>query len=332
MKNNKLAESWDNLAIDEETENRIYLKIKQKLQPQKQKHTGFLSKLKLKPVLITAIIFVMLITTVVATTPFILNLNFTAKITQDNINYIAGLEHNITIESISISSDGNFLTITEKGGENELNSELFCNFFVVDDKNNSYVLADLDIQSRREWENDITNDITYKVKFCGSIPDDAQYLKVIPYNYKPIPEILADPNGIKPGEDGFILSDEIDPRELYLESKAYISELPKTLKQNEYGNVLIENCVVTKEDIVLTYKCEGMVKPLLFVVTDGKSSISPYGQLSFQNPVYDCDTGSFTQVFKITNPNKPIETAKGLKVIQYDIELLEEQAIIIPLR
>ena len=75
-----------------------------------------------------------------------------------------------------------------------------------------------------------------------------------------------------------------------------------------------------------------MVKPPMFVLTDGEKSISPYGQLSFTNPIYDCGNDSYTLVFNINKPNKLIETAKGLKVIQYDIELLEKQAIIIPIK
>ena len=323
MKNKKIIDAWDEISLSEERKNIIFENIQQKLQPQK-KPPAF----KLTPALITAAIFIMLVTTAAAVAPHIINLNLTANITQDNINYIAGLEHNITIDSVSISPDGNFLTITEKAGTGELNRELFCNFFVIDDSGNSYTLAELHIDSRRNWE----EDITYTVEFCGNIPADAQYLKVIPYNYNPISELIADPNGVKPWEEGFITPDWLDPNELYLESKAYISDLPYSFRQSEYGNVLIESCDVTDKDITLTYKCEGMVKPPLLSITDGKNSISPYGQLSFTNPVYDRDTDSYALVFKINKPNKPIETAKGLKVIQYDIDLLEDQAIIIPLK
>ena len=66
-----------------------------------------------------------------------------------------------------------------------------------------------------------------------------------------------------------------------------------------------------------------------FDITDGESSISPYGELSIQNPVYDSDTDSYAIVFKI---EKPVGPAKGIKLIQYDITLLENQAIIIPLK
>lgn len=107
-----------------------------------------------------------------------------------------------------------------------------------------------------------------------------------------------------------------------------------TDKQSEYRNMLIESCVVTDENITVTYKYEGMVKtPASIIITNGEKSISPNGELSFTAPVYNFEMDSYTIVFTF---KKPLENAKdivkGIKVIQYDIELLEEQAIIIPLQ
>ena len=317
MKNEKIISAWNEIKSSEETKQEIFDKIQQESQPQRKRPV-----IRFKPALAAAIIIVMLAGAAAATAPRIINLDLPATIRQDNINYIPGLEHEIIIESVSISPSGNILTITQKSGENELIQELFGNFFVVDDKGNYYTLADFFIASRRNREE------TYTVEFNGKVPPDAQYLKIIPYNFKPIPEILADPNGNKPGEEGFDLG-ENDPRELYLDAKARISELPYSFKQNDYGNVIIESCVVTDENITVVYKCEGMVKPPSIVVTDGEKGISPSGQLAHTDPVYDRDTDLYTLVFNITRPVKP---AMGLKVIQYDIELLEDQAVIIPLK
>ncbi|MCL2816571.1 MAG: hypothetical protein FWD23_18390, partial [Oscillospiraceae bacterium] len=170
-------------------------------------------------------------------------------------------------------------------------------------------------------------DKTFMSEFFGSVPPDAQYLKLIPYNFKPIPEIISDQNGVKPGEDGFVGYEGLDPNEFYFESKSDIGGLPSSLRQNEYGNVLIESCVVNSQNISVTYKYEGMVKPPFFAFADSKNnSIS----VSFTPmPLYARSRDSYTVVFEI---NEPVKKAKQITVIQYDVELLEDQAIVIPLR
>ena len=281
---------------------------------------------KLRPIIVTAIIFVLLTVTAVASAPSILNLMLSTTITQDNMNYIEGLEHNIILDSVSLSPLGNILMITEKGGDSPLNQELFENFFIVDDKGNFYGQTAPYINSRRNWE----EDITYKVEFFGSVPPNAQYLKLIPYNYNPIPELctwLLNPAEYERAKL------EVDLREFYFESKADVCDLPYIFKQSEYGNVLIESCVVTDEDITVTYKCEGMVISPRILPTDGVDSISSSGQLACHRPIYNPDTDSYTAVFTLNRPIGNLQDiVKGLKVIQFDIELLEEQAIIIPLK
>jgi|GEM_PF-4896451 len=315
MKNKKITDAWDNIYLGEENNNRITEKIRMKLQPQKKQ-----VRFTLKHTVAAAIIFVMLVTTVAASAPLIFKtLGLSFMITQDNMNYIEGLEHDIVIESIDISPGYNILTITEKGGVSQLDTELFANFFIVDDKNNFYGQAEYDINGREKWE----NDITYSIAFNGEIPSDAQYIKLIPYNFKPIPEIASDIEKAKKDKT-------VDSREFYTESKEYIENLPYSFKQSEYGNVIIESCEVDDIHITLTYKHDGMVKPPFIVITDGEKTVSPSGQLSqYKNPVYNPETDSYTIVFSI---NRPIKEPKGIKVIQYDINLLEEQSITIPLK
>jgi len=250
--------------------------------------------------------------------------NISAVTVQKNMNYIEGLKHDITIDRVSISPLGNVLAFTEKGGNDELNRELFNNYFVVDDKGNFYGKADHYLTSRNDWE----KDAFVMVEFYGDIPSDAQYLKLIPYNDSPIPEIIK---FIGENPEDYPAP---DPREYYGESKAYISDLPYSFKQNEHGSVIIESCVVTEQDITVTYKYDGMVIPPFIIVTDGDKSISPAGQLSsIGEPAYNRNTNSYTDTWTITKSIENVqELVKGLKVVQYYVELLEEQAIIIPLK
>lgn len=249
--------------------------------------------------------------------------NLTAVVIQNDMNYADKIAHDITIDKVSISDLGNILVFTEKGRNDSVNLQVFENYFILDDKGNFYgnILND-------GYYGNWNGHKTFMSEFFGSVPFDAQYLKLIPYNFEPIPEIISDPNGVKPGEEGFVGYEGLDPGEFYFESKANIGDLPDSLRQNEYGNVLIESCVVNDRNISVTYKYEGMVKAPFFAFADSKNnSISG---LSFTPmPLYARSTDSYTVVFEI---NEPIEKAQRIKVIQYDIKLLEDQAIIIPLR
>ena len=245
-----------------------------------------------------------------------------AVVTQRGINYAEGLKHDITIDQVSISPLGNVLTFTERGGSDEQSRELFSNFFIVDDLCNFYGKASRDINFRQDWE----KDTSVTVEFYGDVPPEAKYLKLIPYNSSPIPEIVGGFVGDNP-ED----YPEPDQREYYLESKAHIGDLPYSAKQSEYGSVSIESCVVTEQDITVTYKLEGMVIPPFIVITDGESSVSPEGQLALiQEAAYNRDADTYTDFWVIDKPLK--NAVNGLKLIQQDIELLQEQAIIVALR
>ena len=247
-----------------------------------------------------------------------------AVTTQRYINYTEELQHDITINKVSISPLGNVIAFTQKGGSGELNQELFNNYFIVDDKGNFYGKADHSYNYRKDWE----KDASIIVEFYGNVPSDVQYLKLIPYNFSPVGEIIR-----FIGENPEDYPDP-DPRGYYLESKAYISDLPYSFKQSDYGRVIIESCVVTEHDITVTYRYDGMVVAPFIIITDGDKSISPSGQLSTSAaPVYNRNTDSYSNIWTIEKPIENVrELVKGLIVIQYDVELLEEQAIFIPLK
>lgn len=324
MKNEKIIKAWDKIAPNEETEIRMYKNIRQKFQSQIK--SSVFKERKLKTVLIIAAIFVIFTVTVIASVPLIFKLDLPAAISQRFSNYITEAEHNIIINNISLSPFGsNTMVITEKAGSNSFKA-LFSDFFIVDNKGNFYGhLTNGYLEAQKDWN----EDKTYTVEFFGNVPSDVEFLKLIPYNSSTIPEIIIF-DGIYPEEypDG----SKVDPREYYLESKFDINILPQKFKQSEYGNVSIESCVVTDEDITITYKYDGMVVQPLIIPTDGESSISQNGELSAKIPVYNNETNSYTLTFTF---NKPIpnvkDIVKGLILIQHDIKLIEDQSIIIQL-
>ena len=166
--------------------------------------------------------------------------------------------------------------------------------------------------------------MTYMIEFYGNVPADVQYLKLLPYNAAPIGEIIGPYTG---NPEDYV---ELDPNSYYLESKAYINDLPRRFRQSEYGSITIESIAVTEQDITLTYKHEGIVISHFITVTNGEH---PIPNLSFTLPIYNRHEDLYTLVYTVTRPVENLQDkVKELKVIQYDIELLEEQAIIIPLR
>ncbi|MCL1857828.1 MAG: DUF4179 domain-containing protein [Oscillospiraceae bacterium] len=223
----------------------------------------------------------------------------------ENDEYPDIVEHNITVDKVRISPLGNILVFTEEGGSSSINQELFNYYFIVDDKGNSYGKISDFVVSRKNWgENE-----TYMVEFCGNVPSDAQYLKLIPYNYSII--ITASPY------------DDL--------KKAELDSLPHKLKQSEYGNILIENCDTIDNTVSLTYKLEGMVGNNIFVLLNKEErSLS---DCSFTIPIYNHTTDSYILVYTFNDSTvNTADTVKSIGIPQYDIELLEEQAIIIPLQ
>jgi len=223
----------------------------------------------------------------------------------ENDEYPGAVEHNIIVNRVRVSPLGNILVFTEKGGSSSINQELFNYYFIVDDKGNSYGKVSDFGTFRKNWE----EDETFMVEFCGSVPSDAQYLKLIPYNYSVI-----------------ITASESDDLE-----KAGLDSLPHKLKQSEYGNILIESCDITDNIVTLTYKLEGMTGNNIFILLDkNERSIS---NISFTIPIYNNTTDSYILAYTFKNTNlNAADIVKSIGIPQYEIELLEEQAIIIPLK
>jgi len=112
-------------------------------------------------------------------------------------------------------------------------------------------------------------------------------------------------------------------------------ELPKKIDYSQYGSVTIESVIVTEKDLTLTFTTEGIVdmNHLMFEFRHGNT-----GQISnitylWHTPLYDYATDSYKVVFTFEEPVKSAkDDIKNIGIMQFNIELLEDQAIIIPLR
>ena len=214
--------------------------------------------------------------------------------------YPSEVVHNIIIDRVKMSPLGNILVMTEKGGESPVNRELLNKYYIVDDKGKFYGRTNFYMTSRNDWEKDETS----VVEFYGSAPDDIQYLKLVPYNG---------------GLDFGVLD------------YAELNNLPKKLNFSKYGSVTIESCEITDEAVTFTYRCEGMVEePLFTLVDENKNHLSNY---SWIMPAADRNANLYTLVYTF---KKPLENAKdivkGIGLYCMDIELLDDQAVIIPLK
>ena len=232
------------------------------------------------------------------------NIDFTLKELPDTV------EHNIIIDRVSISPLGNILVFTEKGADNPVNREMFSRYFILDDKGNHYRRYE-DIATRREWEKDETT----LIEFFGDVPSDIQYLKLIPYklNYyyteSNLPEI----------------------------QEADLNNLPQSLKQSDYGNIIIDSYTVTDDEFIFTYRYDGIVSELtarpILTVIDGEQPLVGKRGYTSTRWIYDRHTNSYTLVYTFPNPIENLkDIIKGIEIHPLNIELMEEQTVIIPLR
>ena len=226
--------------------------------------------------------------------------------TEDTTTPQNKVTHNITIDRVSISPLGNILVFTEAGSDDLANRDLFSNYYICDDKGNFYGKLSNFPNTRRE-PNEPTSLIC---EFFGNVPSDVQYLKLIPFN------------------GGFVEFDTVEYTE--------IASLPKKLKYSDYGNILMESCAITDESITFTYKYDGMIGNHFVTLFDENKDYLKGYSYSWTTHVYDIKTDSYSVTFTSDTSENPIENVKDkIKYLRYqrmNIELLEEQAIIIPLR
>ena len=224
------------------------------------------------------------------------------------------VEHDITVAKVNISPLGNILVLTQNLENAQANQRLFSNYFIVDDKGNSYGKLDnntTQMSMREEFG-------TFMVEFFGNVPPDAQYLKLIPYNY---PQVSIES-----------IIEFVDFEPVYRPATDLI-DLPHKFKQSGHGSIIVESVAVTDEDIAIVYRTEGMVRTgyldnlPYFYGADGKLI---QGSWIPAAPMYDRNADSYELVIAFGNKNaKDLITAIDFE--EWDIEILEDQAVIIPL-
>jgi hypothetical protein len=219
-----------------------------------------------------------------------------------NSNWTAA--YNIIVNKVSMSPLGNIIAFTEATANNDIGAA-FRNFYLLDDKDNFYMHQNLYGHDPKEK--------TYPVEFFGDLPPDTQYLKLIPY----INNFSA--------SYGKIVNDVFEIDNL-------ADNLPARFRYSEYGDIIIESFIFNDEEISVTYKIEGMAGDSigLTFLNENNDLIHFFG---LGLPIYDRSTGLYTQKspnYVTTNPE--FKNIKKFSVMYTDIELLEDQAIIIPLK
>jgi hypothetical protein len=232
--------------------------------------------------------------------------NLSAKINQNSdgaahLGYAGQTtEHNVTVEKASISPFGNILVLKEAGANDEKNQFLFNNFFVIDDKGKIYA------KSAGAWyRQNPEEEWTFTVEFFGYVPSDAKYIKIVPYDISQRKDIC----------------NAVD-----------IENLPSKIKYSDFGDIIIQSVAVSDENITVTYSVEGMVEDRLWL--DFGNEIYAYAQtISSYAPIYDRSTDLYTVTYTFKTPVKNArDIIKSIKLPQYEVALLDDQAIVIPLK
>ena len=214
--------------------------------------------------------------------------------------------HNITVNKVSISPLGNILLFTEAGANDESNKYLFKDFFIVDDKENIYRA-----KPNKWYRENPEEDVSLVVEFCGYVPDDAEYIKIIPFEQK------------------YLHNDNYSTTYNY----AHFDSLPSRIKYSDYGDVIVESAVVTDKSVTVTYRTEGMVDDDLRLSFDWSVLIELDVTYGSYKPIYDRSSDLYTVTYTFNKPIKNVrEIITKIGTTQCKVELLEEQAIIIPLK
>jgi hypothetical protein len=242
--------------------------------------------------------------------------NVSAVVTQTDIlefgNEISTVEHHITVDRVSISPLGNVLVLTQNLEVMPENQRLFSNYFIVDDQGNSY--GQLSNHARQSNYRELFG--TFMVEFFGNVPSDVQYLKLIPYNF---PQAIVEFVDFIPTHPNII----------------ELSDLPHKFKQSEHGSMIVESVDVANESITMVYRFEGLARTDYSSIfprcydADGETVSRGWG---VSPPVYDRGTDSYALIITFNNIEDAKDLITSVGFYEWDIEPLEDQAIIIPLR
>ena len=233
-----------------------------------------------------------------------LSANITQEINEGVCVYISDdriINHNIAVERLSISPLGNIIVLTEAGLGKDINTLLFYDFIITDDKGNIYKKNNFRVRP------DPGEDMTYAVEFIGCVPPDTEYIKIVPFNKR---QSLT------------------GSRTVY--NYADVDNLPARVKYSDYGDIIIESAVLGDENVTVTYRTEGIVDEV-WLNLDCRGFREKFGYSS-ERIGYNRDTGLTTGYFKFNNTENAHIVVKGIGTAQYDIEFLEDQAIVIPLK
>ena len=251
-----------------------------------------------------------------------INRIFTGSSRGDNIIF-----HNVTIKKISMSPLGNVIVFEENMGNKIISSPmdrlLFNDYILIDDKGNylerNYIWRDM-----RFFGN--TDIIRFSDEIYG-IDENTEYIKLIPFTRA---TSLSWTDGVTKTETGEYYSDIWN---------AYADKynLPQKLRCSNKTVLNIELIEITYNTITTVYSVEGIagytenfyIAPVYY---DNDMNYNYSGTI-LQNKLYDAETGKHTLI--LTYPDSTVdmrESVKGIKTSYDEINLLEDESIIIPLK
>lgn len=248
--------------------------------------------------------------------------NVSAVLTGKMLNKDEIITHDITVEKISMSPLGNVIVFSEKAE----NTELFWDYVLMDDKGN-YLERNFNGMRFRAWESADKETVRFADEIYG-IDEDTEYLRLIPFTKN---SDFTWIDGVTKVETGEYYS---DIRDAYADKH----NLPAKLRHTNKSVVNIESIETLNDTVTVTYSVEGVAgytnMNFLFnlVLYDNVNS-DRFPVQMFRN-FYDAETKKYTTTITLPGFESDIsEVVKGVGISSYfEITLLEDEAIIIPLK
>ena len=240
-----------------------------------------------------------------------------------NSKYQDLIAHDITVEKISMSPLGNVIVFREEPGEN---TELFWDYVLMDDKGN-YLERNYNGMRFRTWNPAGKESVARFAYEIYGIDENTEYLKLIPFirinDYTWI-------DGVTKTETGEYYSD-------LFSAYADKDKLPVKLRHTNKSVLNIETIETVNDTVTITYTVEGVwgYDNMNFVFWpvyyDGVDLSDTPTQM--MRHYYDAETKTHTQTIIIPGLAGDIsDFVKGVSAQYYDIDLLEDEAVIIPLK
>lgn len=231
------------------------------------------------------------------------------------------ITHDVTVKKVSLSPLGNVIVFEERA---EKYRSLFNQYALMDDKGN-YLRRNVHIRRDRPSYGEQTEE-TFADEIFG-IDETTEYLKLIPYTTRHSYE-WTDDTKLETGEYfEDVWNDYADK-----------DSLPKRLRFSNKGVLTVESIEMSDNVLTVVYSLEGvgdMETTWLNAVyyEDKTEELRNINTQMMLSRLYDSETKKYTETMAFTESDVDMnEYIKGVSVRYSEIDLLEDEAIIIPLK